>query len=399
MLALLLVAPCLLGQLRGEVVGSVKTEARGRPSYSASQGPLAADAELSPAASLDLSQGSWRLFTRYAANIRLNEPYAGGATNVLHYGSLSGDWRPTPVDRVLANVQASYGVADFYDPASLTAVGPQPLQPATLPVESVPFHLSARILDVSGSLGADLALSARARLGLTGRYGVNGALDAPARDLLPVRRGPDLRVWLGVEASPNDGLDTEAWAAHADFSTGSAASLVQLDERWRHKLSTQTDLRVTLGGAGIRAQPVAESARWAGVPVGTVDVTHRQTVKENRLELTFMAGVVPFIDRFAATGYERLESSGELLVVHRQQVRLTARAGAAYNLTGGTLAGGRALVLDLLASYDFDRTPDPQWRVEAFFHTTGNRAQLSDGPLQFMWATGLAATFRTSGVF
>ncbi|MHB8877313.1 MAG: hypothetical protein ACYC8T_26745 [Myxococcaceae bacterium] len=398
-LTLTLVAPCLLGQVHGAWTAGVRAEARARPAFVAGPGdsPVAADAEVAPQASLALSRGSWVLFAEYAPLLRLSEPYAGGDASLLHTAALSGEWKPNPVDRVVALTRASYGYTDFLEPVSLTSEGPQPVQPGTLRVEPAPRIAAARTVEASAVLGADLALSPRVRLGLSGGYLVGGALEPEARELLPLRQGPELRVQLNADATRVDVLESGLWATYAAFSNGSTAGVLELHERWLHRVSEHTDGALSVGASGIRATAPGQLPRLDAVPVGSASLSHRVPLRKQLVELALSGGVVPFVDRFAGTAYLRAESLGAVLWTLDETLHLGVRGGTAYNITGGSQAGDNSAVLDLTATYDLDRAPVPRWKVDGFLH--GQWSQARAGAFGFQWGAGVAFTVRQSGYF
>jgi hypothetical protein len=137
-----------------------------------------------------------------------------------------------------------------------------------------------------------------------------------------------------------DGLTTTATLTDARFSTGARATVLVLDETWRHRFSPATEGALGLGVGFTRARPAEDAeVRGGALPGALASLLQRFGSREQPLEARLTTRVFPFIDRLTGAIYPRAEAGLLVTWLPAQQVRVFTEGGAARVVGGGPQAG------------------------------------------------------------
>jgi len=155
-----------------------------------------------------------------------------------------------------------YGTIDL-SPLAL-APGPGPVQPP-------PGSRFVSVQESNTSLELDVAASRRLRMVGSAAWVVAGGVDAGARSLLPLSRGPLVRAHLDWAATRIDTLRVELQALDYRYSNDRRATLASFTAAWRTQPWRGTELSLALGPGIGRSQAMDQPATTLAYAVGAVD--------------------------------------------------------------------------------------------------------------------------------
>ena len=181
-------------------------------------------------------------------------------------------------------------------------------------------------------------------------------------------------------------------------------SLATVSERWEHLLTALSRFTATLGfaaGTVNSATLTMGETRFYPYPVASVSIATRLGDSQQTFDLSLSAGVTPFIDRYAATLYERVEVGPALQWIFQQRLTGRVSAGLATALPPAVLAGIVYTYFDGTIAYEAAR----YWLVSlnaAGFKAFGSSSLAGvAAPVYtgFQWVLGLGLTVRNQETF
>jgi hypothetical protein len=349
----------------------------------------------------------------YSPTIRVREPYDAYRRTEAHqteffYLQWFREGRPRPY---LAQ-SLSFGTVDWatlYAPGeSPTAALPGMAVPGgaiagTTPVTTQPTLSSVRrpgtfdelLLDSTGGISWPLTKLSMLDTALGFTYG--GGTDFASRTIAPLMTLGRGRAQLDMTLDAVDTVIARADVTAVQFQLGptvlSTFGEVDLSGRWRRRLSPIVSLEGAFGGATIRGWPGGSpKAIWSVVPVAQAQLSTHFAKGPHTVSFDATAGAAPFVDRFAAQMYERLDAAGTMLYAFREVWQLGLRGGVGQSLQPLTAGNLTTTFVEARLGY----VPPRIWRIDV---SGANSAVVYAGALVNTWVVGLAVAFRAEGMF
>jgi hypothetical protein len=395
----------LLADYAGTVNLSDRIEVRGRHADNANPDP-SLDLIDVPRARIDLRDHLWDYSLGYSAIIVFanaqevgakqpaadaNQPTgatpAGLSTQVLQSGDVSATWH----DRRARLGVAEYGTYGYQNSALLlgapvsTTGTPTPSStptPTPLPVATGGTGVQALAQASTIEFGASrTALTAQLQFSRQWagtsqiEYGLQGGMNAAARAVLPLIKGPRAEASTSVTVTRLDILETRlsAFATEASETPcpASASSDVvipangvctpavqsgQLTETWRHRITPRSQISVGAGVSSVRLRLGAESAFASRVyPVAVAGFQHERELNDVRTVIRLDAQVAPVLDFRTGLADQRAQATGSL-TLPMKLVTASGTLGATHTLASD--AGQKLTSLQVSGELDY--------RVERF---------------------------------
>jgi hypothetical protein len=171
-------------------------------------------------------------------------------------GYLETDLRLGGEATLRARQRLGYGTADLSPVALVTSSGPGGGPP---PVQSPPAVRFVRIQESNSALELEMLATRRLRLLASAVWDVNGGADSAAREVIPLRRGPQGRALLEWAATRLDTLQLEAAGSDASYSNGNHVTIASMTAGWRTLMFRGNELAVA-AGAGVGHASHADEA-------------------------------------------------------------------------------------------------------------------------------------------
>lgn len=282
---------------------------------------------LEPAVMVLLGRGVVTFRVSYAPRLQAIFSGPGSGTYAMQRLNLDLDLQLDPRWTLAMRLAGSYGTQSYVGAAGLpvgtppgTAPPPTPFPNAT----SLEYWRAEMLAQLTGRLAPTSTL--RLTAALVGQGGINQASQVS----MPPQFGPRLDAALELSAGRLDFWTTSAFVwgmklwrtvpAGDGFLESTRESLVAgVMESWRHRIGTQTELSLGLGGAyGTsesttvfsygRFMPTAEVRVQHDVPLepGVVAAAGEERRPLSRLQFTVSAALSPYVDPYTAVVYDRL---------------------------------------------------------------------------------------------
>jgi hypothetical protein len=422
------IAALALGQAQTTWSAEVRVGARARsPQGNDGNTPVAADVELSPRLGGALSGAGWSLGLDYSAFFRARQPHISFRPEHTHVASLNLGWRRDGRARPFVFVTGNYGVVDLtnltapqatpvqsateptYDPTDPFATPPEaPSNPSSVPVDAIPTLESLLAYGVDATLGVEVPLSPLVGWTTAAGFFHGGGADAPSRLRMPVQNAPRLSSRVEVQVTRLDAIGLLADARMAWFQTLDEAGQAELSLAYRRQLAPTTTLELRAGAAGTmnKAAPSADPEAPAPqrtfnlLPSGSLAFNHRFDLRTFwGLSLWASAGAGPWLDRFRAIAYERVDWQGGFTANLYDVTSLRFGGGASVALGAEQQIG--TLVTSWLEG-TLSVHPQRWWRADltAARSVVTTNLLLADGsqtPPVVQWVIGLGLTVVGSG--
>jgi len=327
------------GQIQGTYTVSARLEAADRSPYEgidALTAKHAVDIELFPLAETELfAPGALHMSAVYAPAFRMRELNAGpleyedGRTTpgrrFEHYHRVAwlAERRQEGAMRPYVRQAFSYGrmdlLAAFMGTPALPGV---PLTPRPVPSQNVnTFSLTDVLLETEA--GVEIPLSRYWVATAFAGYAWGGGLNAEARAVLPMARSPFLGAQTQWQMSSSDTLILRLAARYSFFLSNHAeAGTVDLYETWRHAFDENTSVELSAGASAYGGRPIPTNPenpgtlleqkspfQWHAAPYVALRFFHHLEWGTHNVDVDANAQIAPFLDRYTASAYERVEAS------------------------------------------------------------------------------------------
>jgi len=325
------------GQWQGSYAVSARTEAAGRTPYA--QDLLTAahsvDVEFFPMAQTEASWGAWHFSGVYAPTLRMREVNAGpveyedGRTALgrrfEHYHRLAwlSDYRREGSIRPYMRQVFSYGRMDLLAAfTGLPSPPGAPLNPRPIPSQNVGrFVLEDVVLETE--TGMDFPLSRRGVLTAFVGYFWGGGLTPQAREVVSMARMPLGGVRAQWQLTSKDTLMLSLASRYGFFLSHQAeAGALEFYKTWRRSLDEQSTLELSAGASAYGGRPAPlgpdypgtlweqkAPLGWQASPYAALHFLRHFSWGGQGAAAELAGKVAPFVDRYMALAYERVEAS------------------------------------------------------------------------------------------
>ncbi len=376
--------------------------------------PVAFDVEATPLLAGSMEKGAGRILLTYSPTFRLRDPFSTERAGEVYQSEyLFMQWFRPGHPRPYLGQSFSFGVVDlstlFYPsespgvafPGSTIPGGPisGPMAPTQQPLlDPIPVlgTLKQLYFDINGGVAWPLGRNVTLDTSVGFTYG--GGADYVSQTLLPIELNARGRAQLEVRLSAIDVLTTRVDFIEVQFSRPPTVLAVfsELDvtERYHRQLLATTFVELGVGVGGIRGWPGDEPRPdWTADPIVDLILSHRLlNAGPHAVSFDANAHLGPFVDRFLATIYERIDATATLTYSFRQAWQLSASGGAGRSLTDVVGTDVITTYVQARASY----VPPRWWRLDL---SGANSTAVYGGTLINNWMVTLALTLRAEGMF
>ena len=261
------------------------------------------DLETEPRGLLAFASRRARFAVSYSPRLTLWNTNVDPSPTLLQVGTAHVDFRNRLVEWRL-DERASYGGLNLTSTSLVPSADGTPNKLDIVPVSRVIRYGSS-----TSVLGARVA-KRRWASDLSVGYQLSGSADSSDRSVLPLQYGPFAEAKFDFAMTRRAHALTTIDGSNTEFSSGSAALIVEGTEGWRYAASRTTTLRLDLGAAETRTRSTAATSySFVADPVAAAVWEQRYLYARDRVTSELSLRVSPVVNAVLGSADERAQAT------------------------------------------------------------------------------------------